>query len=76
MDLISIIIPMYNASKYIERCLESIIKQTYKTLEIIVVDDGSTDNSTDIIEEFLKVDKRIKIIQRKILVFLIAEILV
>ena len=67
---------MYNASKYIERCLESIIKQTYKTLEIIVVDDGSTDNSTDIIEEFLKVDKRIKIIQRKILVFLIAEILV
>lgn len=65
MDLISIIIPMYNASKYIERCLESIIKQTYKTLEIIVVDDGSTDNSTDIIEEFLKVDKRIKIIQKK-----------
>ncbi|MDU4884833.1 glycosyltransferase family 2 protein [uncultured Clostridium sp.] len=65
MDLISVIIPMYNASKYIERCLKSIIEQTYKTLEIIVIDDGSTDNSTDIIKEFLKIDKRIKIIQKK-----------
>ncbi|MDV4150293.1 glycosyltransferase family 2 protein [Clostridium sp. AL.422] len=65
MDLISIIIPMYNASKYVERCLKSIIEQTYKTIEIIVVDDGSTDNSLDIINKFLKFDERIKIIQKK-----------
>lgn len=65
MDLISIIIPMYNASKYIEGCLQSIIEQTYKTIEIIVVDDGSTDNSINIIKEVFKFDKRIKIIQKK-----------
>lgn len=65
MDLISIIIPVYNASKYIERCLKSIIEQTYKIIEIIVVDDGSTDNSIDIAKEFLKFDNRIRIIQKK-----------
>ncbi|WP_097033173.1 glycosyltransferase family 2 protein [Clostridium tertium] len=65
MHLISIIIPLYNASKYIEYCLKSIIEQTYKTIEIIVVDDGSTDNSIDITKEFLKFDARIKIIQKK-----------
>lgn len=65
MDLISIIIPVYNTSKHIERCLKSIIEQTYKTLEIIVVDDGSTDNSIDIIKGILKFDDRVKIIQKK-----------
>lgn len=65
MNLISIIIPFYNASKYIERCLKSVIEQTYKTIEIILVDDGSTDNSIDITKEFLKFDERIKIIQKK-----------
>lgn len=65
MDLISIIIPIYNASKYIERCLKSIIEQTHKTIEIILVDDGSTDDSIDITKEFLKSDERIKIIQKK-----------
>ena len=42
--LISVIVPVYNTEKYLEKCLESIINQTYKNLEIIIVDDGSTDN--------------------------------
>ena len=65
MDLISIIIPVYNASKYIDKCLKSIIEQTYKTLEIIVIDDGSTDNSTNIIKKFFENDERIRLIQKK-----------
>lgn len=43
--LISIIVPVYNVEDYIEECLESLVKQTYKNLEIILIDDGSTDNS-------------------------------
>ena len=46
--LISVIIPMYNAENVIERCLNSIVSQTYKNLEIIIIDDGSTDKSADI----------------------------
>ena len=65
MDLISIIIPLYNTSNYIRRCLESIIEQTYKAIEIIVIDDGSTDNSVHIIKEFFSFDERIRIIQKK-----------
>lgn len=48
MDLISVIVPVYNVKIYLERCLESIIVQTYKNIEIIVVDDGSTDGSSEI----------------------------
>mgnify|MGYP003327582792 CR=1 FL=1 len=60
MSLISIIIPVYNAENYLEKCLNSLINQTYKNLEIIIVNDGSTDNSASICEEFLKNDIRIK----------------
>lgn len=56
---VSIIIPVYNVEKYIGECLESIIHQTYDNLEIIVVNDGSTDNSGSIIDSFMKRDKRI-----------------
>ena len=49
MNKFSIIIPCYNAEKYIERCLKSIIKQTYRNFEIIIINDGSTDKSLDII---------------------------
>lgn len=58
-EKISIIIPVYNLENYIERCLQSVINQTYKNLEIIIVDDGSTDNSSNIINKYTAKDKRI-----------------
>ena len=61
-DLISIIVPVYNTEKYLKECLDSIINQSYKNLEIIVVNDGSSDNSISIINEYKKNDKRIKLI--------------
>ena len=64
-DLISIIIPMYNSENYIGKLLESLINQTYKNLEIIIVDDGSSDNSLKKALEYEKKDKRIKIITQK-----------
>lgn len=60
--MISVIIPVYNVEKYIKRCLESVINQTYKDIEIIIIDDGSTDNSGIICEEYSKRDKRIKVV--------------
>ena len=52
MDKISVIIPVYNIALYLQRCLDSVISQTYKNLEIIVVNDGSLDNSLEILEEY------------------------
>lgn len=60
-DLISIIIPVYNSEKYIGNCLESILKQTYKNIEIIIIDDGSTDDSAKICDAFSRKDNRIKV---------------
>lgn len=57
---ISIIIPIYNLEIYIESCLNSLLSQTYTNLEIILIDDGSTDNSGQIIKEYAKLDNRIK----------------
>ena len=62
MPKISVIIPVYNTEKYLEQCLESVINQTYKDLEIICVNDASTDNSFDVINEYSKKDSRIKYI--------------
>lgn len=64
-DLISVIIPVYNVQKYLHRCLDSVRKQTYKNLEIILVDDGSTDKSPLICDRFAQKDKRIKVIHQK-----------
>lgn len=64
-SLISIIVPVYKTAQYLPKCLDSIIRQTYKNLEIIVVDDGSPDNSYRICQEYAKIDDRIKIIQQK-----------
>ena len=64
IDKISIIIPIYNVEKYLEKCLNTIINQTYKNLEIILIDDGSTDNSSTICDEYCKKDKRIKVIHK------------
>ena len=61
---ISVIIPVYGVEKYIRQCLESVINQTYKNLEIIVVNDGTKDNSMKIVEEYLS-DERIKIINKE-----------
>lgn len=63
-DLISVVVPIYNVEKYVGKCIESIIGQTYSCLEIILVNDGSTDNSQLICEEYKKRDKRIKLINK------------
>ena len=64
-ELISVIVPVYNVEKYLEQCIESIINQTYKNLEIILIDDGSTDNSGKICEKYAKRDQRIKVVHQK-----------
>lgn len=61
MVLISIIVPVYNAGKYLKECIESLINQTYKDIEIICINDGSTDNSLNILEKYAQKDNRIKI---------------
>jgi len=63
--LISIIVPVYNVEAYLPKSLDSIINQTYENLEIIVVNDGSTDNSPQICEEYAKRDSRIKLLHKK-----------
>ena len=60
---ISIIIPVYNASSYIHKCIESFFEQSFKNFEIIFIDDCSTDDSTSVIENYCKIDKRIRIIK-------------
>ena len=63
--LVSIIVPVFNAEKYIFRCLESLVNQTYKYLEIILVDDGSLDKSGNLCDEFAKKDARIRVIHQE-----------
>lgn len=62
---LSVIVPVYNVEKYLERCLDSLINQTLKDIEIIVVNDGSTDNSLDILTKYAKFDSRINIIDKE-----------
>lgn len=64
-DLISIIVPVYNVENYLKRCLDSIINQTYKNLEIICIDDGSKDSSGKILDKYKLKDKRIKVRHKK-----------
>lgn len=64
LPLISIIIPVYNVKEYLEKCLYSVCGQTYKNLEIIVVDDGSTDGSGEMCDMFAETDSRIKVIHQ------------
>lgn len=63
--LISVIIPVYNVEKYLSQCLESVLCQTYRNLEIILVDDGSTDNSPSICDSYKEKDSRIKVIHKE-----------
>ncbi len=62
---ISVIIPIYNVEKYLGECLDSVLAQSFKDFEVICVDDGSTDKSTKILEEYQKKDNRIKILQQQ-----------
>lgn len=63
--LVSIIIPVYNVGKYLSRCIESIQRQTYTNLQIILVDDGSTDSSSELCDEYEKKDDRIIVIHKE-----------
>ena len=64
-ELISIVVPVYNVEKYLRECLESILKQTYQNLEIILVDDGSTDCSGKICDDYAGKDRRIAVVHQK-----------
>ena len=63
--LISVIVPIYNTEKYLKKCLDSIINQTYKNLQIILIDDGSGDNSGEICDEYATKDSRIQVIHKQ-----------
>lgn len=65
MIKVSVIVPVYNVEKYLDRCLSSIIAQTYQHLEIILIDDGSTDRSADICDNFATKDNRISVVHKK-----------
>lgn len=64
MDLISVIVPIYKTEPFLRKCLDSIVKQTYENIEIILVDDGSTDNCGVICDEYAAQDRRIKVIHQ------------
>lgn len=61
---VSIVVPVYNADKYLKTCIESLINQSYRNIEIIIIDDGSTDKSLSICEDYVKRDSRIKLIHQ------------
>lgn len=63
-ELVSVIIPFYNVEKYIAKCIESITNQTYRNIEIIIVDDGSLDGSALIVREYARRDSRIRLVQK------------
>lgn len=63
-DLISVVVPCYNVEKYLERCVDSIINQTYQNLEIILVDDGAKDGTPDLCDKLALTDSRIKVIHK------------
>lgn len=65
MVKVSVIIPVYNVEPYLKQCMDSVVGQTLKDIEIICVDDGSTDGSLDILKEYATEDSRIQIIEQK-----------
>lgn len=66
---ISIIIPIYGVERYLNRCIDSVLNQTYYNLEVILVDDGSPDNCPQICDEYSRKDSRIKVIHKKMRVW-------
>ena len=65
MEKISIIVPVYNVCLYLDNAIKCLLEQTYKNIEIILIDDGSTDGSDKICDKYLKLDKRIKVVHQK-----------
>ncbi len=65
MSKVSVVIPVYNSSQYLPQCLDSLLKQTYQNMEILCVNDGSTDGSLEILEQFAQKDERIKIFTKE-----------
>lgn len=63
--MISVIVPIYNVEKYLARCVDSIVNQTYKNLEIILVDDGSPDRCPQVCDDYAEKDSRIKVVHKK-----------
>lgn len=64
-ELISVVVPIYKVEKFLPTCIESIIRQSYRNLELILVDDGSPDSCPSICEKYKQVDSRIKVIHKK-----------
>ena len=64
MELISVIVPVYKVEAYLDRCVQSIVDQTYMNLEIILVDDGSPDRCPEICDAYAKKDARIKVVHQ------------
>ena len=64
-SLISVIVPIYNAESYLRQCIDSILKQTYEQLDILFVDDGSTDSSGKICDEYRALDPRVRVIHKR-----------
>ena len=64
-SLVSVIVPVYNSTAYLKRCVDAILAQTYKDLEVVLVDDGSTDDSLDICREYAKNDSRVKVFHKE-----------
>ena len=62
--LISVILPIYNIERYLPKCMESLFDQTYRNLEIIMVDDGSTDRCSRLCDEYAKADERITVLHK------------
>lgn len=65
MEKISVIMPIYNCEKYLKRSIESVLNQTYKKLELILINDGSTDNSLKVCREYERKDDRVQVIDKK-----------
>ena len=64
-ELVSIVVPIYNVEQYLQECVDSLINQTYSNLEILLIDDGSTDNSPKIAETYLPLDERVKVYHKQ-----------
>ena len=63
-DLISVVIPIYNVQDYLEECVESVLNQTHTNLEVILVDNGSTDNCPEICDHYAQIDSLVKVIHQ------------